>query len=130
MYTTLRTESPTHMFCSLNFAISASQNWISDFTSSVISRVSHHGCRVFNKTYNSLVINLATGPKAMAIAIILPVKLAKLLAVSLGFPATCCNCSLRVSIFLVAPLFFLGESQYQIPARSIVVMGSIYTWPY
>ena len=52
------------------------------FSISVISRVSHHDCRVFNKAYNSLVINLATGPKAMAITIILPVKLGKLLAVS------------------------------------------------
>ena len=35
--------------------------------------------------YNPLVINLATGPKAIDSAIIQPVKLAKTLAGSLGF---------------------------------------------
>ena len=37
--------------------------------------VSHHDCHVFSKAYNLLVINLATAPKAIYIAIILLVNL-------------------------------------------------------
>ena len=87
------------MFWPLNFDISISQNWVSDLASSVTAKVSYHDCCVFSKAWRPLVINLAIGPKAIDIAIILPIKLAKTLACSWGFCAACPNCVLGVTIF-------------------------------